>query len=85
MEVVDARDFFTPPMFREEAFREAVQKHDWTQYKDKPVLIQGCGSKTLPTWTFLVLTAEVAPYAKSISYGEIKNLIPISGRLGVHS
>ena len=82
MEVVDPRELVTGGMFREQDFRDAVKRFDWAQFKDKPVLIQGCGSITLPTWTYCIITAELAPYAKSISYGELKNPIPVSGKLG---
>ena len=82
MEIVEPRDFLTDGAFREKDFREAVQKRDWSIYQGKPVLIQGCSSITLPTWVFLVITAALAPYAKSISYGELKNPIPVSGKLG---
>jgi hypothetical protein len=82
MEIVEPRDFLTGGAFREKDFREAVQKYNWSQYQGKPVLIQGCASITLPTWVFLVITAQLAPFAKSISYGEIKNPIPVSGKLG---
>jgi hypothetical protein len=81
MEIVEPRDFLTGGAFREKDFRAAVEKVDWSQYQGKPVLIQGCASITIPTWAFLVLTAALVPYAKSISYGEIKNPIPVSGKL----
>ena len=82
MEIVEPRDFLAAGVFREKDFREAVKAHDWSKYRDKPVLIQGCASITLPTWVFLVITAQLVPLAKSISYGEIKNPIPVSGTLG---
>jgi len=82
VEIVEPRDFVIGGQFREKDFREAVQKQDWARYQGKPVLIQGCSSITLPTWVFLVLTAALVPYAKSISYGEIKNPIPVFGKLG---
>ena len=69
-------------MFREKDFRDAVQKFDWAQFKGKPVLIQGCAT-ILPIWAYLVIMAELVPYAKSVSYGELKNPIPILGKLGV--
>ena len=82
MEIVEPRDFLAGGVFREKDFREAVKAFDWSKYRDKPVLIQGCASLTLPTWVFLVLTAQLVPLAKSISYGEIKNPIPVSGKWG---
>ncbi len=82
MEILDPRDFFSKEMFREKDFRESVSRFDWSKYKGKPVLIEGCGSVTIPTWAFLVLTAELAPHAKSISYGETARPIPVMGKLG---
>ena len=82
MEIVDPRDFLSGGAFREKDFREAVKRFDWAQFQGKPVLIQGCGSITLPTWSFLVITAELIPFAKSVSFGEIKNPIPVFGKLG---
>lgn len=83
MELIEPRDFVRGGMFREKDFREAVEQFDWIRFQSKPVLIQGCSSVTIPTWAYLVITARVAPYAKSISYGELKNPIPVSGTLGV--
>lgn len=81
MEIVDPREF-TGDIFREDDFRAKVKQFNWTQFQGKPVLVQGCGTKILPTWVFLVITAELTPYAKSISYGETARPIPIFGKLG---
>jgi hypothetical protein len=82
MEVLDPRDFLSGGMFREKDFRDAVERHDWTRYQGKPVIVQGCTSITVPTWAFLVLTARVVPIAKSVSYGELSRPIPVYGTLG---
>jgi hypothetical protein len=82
VEVVDPRVFLSGGKFREKDFRESISRFDWSQYSDKPVLIQGCGSVPFPTWAYLVIMAELTPHAKSISYGELKNPIPVLGKLG---
>ncbi len=81
MQIVDPREFFPKDMFREKDFRAAVKSHDWSKYRDLPVLIQGC-SAAIPTWAYLVFAAELFPFAKSISYGELSSPIPVSGKLG---
>lgn len=83
MEVVEPRAFVSGGMFREKDFREAIRAFGWSKFQGKPVLIQGCGDIPIPTWAYLVITAELAPFAKSISYGELKNPIPVFGKLGV--
>lgn len=82
MEVVDPQTFIRGGMFREKEFREAVQTFDWSQFQGKPVLIQGCGKVPMPTWAYLVITAELTRTAKSIHYGELKSPIPVFGKLG---
>ena len=81
MEVVDPRDFLSGGMFREKDFRPAIQAFDWKKFQGKPVLIQGCASP-LPVWAYLAIMAELVPYAKSVSFGELKSPIPILGKLG---
>ena len=68
-------------MFREKDFREAVKKFNWSRFQGQPVLIQGC-STILPIWAYLVILAELVPFAKSVSYGELKSPIPVLGKLG---
>jgi hypothetical protein len=82
MERLDLRTLVPGDIFREKDFRDAVAKFDWTQFRDKPVLVEGCASKTLPTWAYLVVTAQLVPLAKSVSYGEIRSPIPVYGKLG---
>ena len=82
MEVVDPRDFLANGMFREADFRQRVESFNWSQYEGKPVLVQGCNSIPLPTWAYLVLTAQLVPVAKSVHYGELSRPIPVSGKLG---
>jgi hypothetical protein len=85
MEIVDPQRFISGGMFREKDFRDSIKAFDWAQFKDKPVLLQGCGKVLLPTWAYLVIMAELTPLAKSISYGELKSPITVSGKLGQNS
>jgi len=84
MEVVDPRELLSGGIFREKDFRDTIKAFDWQKYQGKPVLIQGCASP-LPIWAYLVIMAELTPYAKSISFGELKSPIPVSGKLGQSS
>lgn len=82
MEIVGPRQFTIGGLFREKDFRAAVDQMDWSQYRGKPVLIEGCADFPIPQWAFLVITARLTPFAKSISYGELKRPIPVMGSLG---
>jgi hypothetical protein len=81
MEILEPQQFLASGLFREKDFRAAVRTFDWAQYRGKPVLIQGCAS-LLPIWAYMALLAELVPYAKSVSYGELKSPIPVLGKLG---
>jgi len=82
MEVIDPIDFVKDKMFREADFRGAIDAFDWSRFHGKPVLIRGCSEVPIPTWAYLVLTAQLAPLAKSISFGEVRRPIPVFGKLG---
>jgi len=47
------------------------------QYKDKRVMIRGCGDKELPISAFSDAVTLLKPYAKSIMYGEACSNVPI--------
>jgi hypothetical protein len=75
-EVVDPQSFVDDGFFREGEFQQRVEAHDWSVYADRQVLIRGCGDAIVPPWAFMVLTAKLASYAKSIRYGnEHSNLV----------
>ncbi len=47
------------------------------QYKDKRVMIKGCGDIEIPASAFVEATAMLKPYVKSIMYGEACSNVPI--------
>ncbi len=47
------------------------------QYKDKRLLIKGCGDKPVPLSAYLEITRLLRPVAKSIMYGEACSSVPV--------
>ncbi len=47
------------------------------QYKDKRVMIKGCGDVEIPLSAFSEATALLLPYARSVLYGEACSNVPI--------
>ena len=45
-----------------------IDSIDWTVYKNKRVMIKGCTSSPVPTWSYLIITAQLSGYAKEILY-----------------
>ena len=65
---------------KEKVFREKVATIDWSQYADKRVLIKGCSEVPIPTWAFLILTAQLAQYVERIYFGELRSAVKIFTR-----
>jgi hypothetical protein len=70
METIYLDNFITEGILKEKIFRQLVSEIEWSNYKDKRVLIKGCTSVPVPTWAYLIITAQLSQYAKHILYGE---------------
>ena len=77
METIFLNDFLDGEILREKVFREKVAKIDWSLYADKRVLIKGCSEVPIPTWAYLILTAELAQFVKRIYFGELRSAVKI--------
>jgi hypothetical protein len=65
---IDLKDFlFKGLILREADFRETVKNTDWSQYKNKYVAIYCTTDAIIPMWAYMVLSAEVAPYAADVA------------------
>jgi hypothetical protein len=73
-------DFLEDGIIRERSFRQQVDELDLDEFQDKKVIIKGCASVTVPTWAYLILTAQLAQVAKKIYYGEPRYAVKIYSR-----
>lgn len=61
-------------MLKEKDFREFVKEHDWESYAGKHVAL-GCSADAIvPTWAYMLLASKMAPYAKTVVFGDLKTL-----------
>lgn len=67
-EIVDPKEFISGGMFREDEFLSLANAYDWPRYQGKMVLVRGC-STIVPPWIYMLITAKLSPFAKSIRYG----------------
>lgn len=58
-------------------FAEKLAKLNPLDYKDCRVVVKGCGSKPVPVNAFVLITAMLKPYVKSIMYGEPCSTVPL--------
>jgi hypothetical protein len=86
----DLETFAENGILREQAVREAFDRHDWEQYRDKTVHVRGCGNILVPTWAYLMTAAYLSQVARRITFGEEQAPMPIfvrtdSGRRGYNN
>ncbi|MDB9722734.1 MAG: DUF2480 family protein [Fidelibacterota bacterium] len=77
METIYLNDFLDDGILKEKTFRKKVANINWSQYSDKRVLIKGCSEVPIPTWAYLILTAELAQFVKRIYFGELRSAVKI--------
>ena len=58
-------------------FHEEIQKFDFSDYKDKRVLIRGCSDVEIPTNAYVELVQKLKPMVKSLMFGEACSSVPI--------
>lgn len=63
--------------FQHQLYQQALEDHDWSQYKDKFVLLKGCGKIHVPDSIYLMATNKLMNRAKKIMYGEACSNVPV--------
>lgn len=61
-------------VLKEKEFRKHVANHDWTQYKNNYVALNCSEDAIIPSWAYLLISSELAPYAKKIIVGDMELL-----------
>ena len=70
MDTIFLDDFLVDGLIREKDFRAKIENIDWSKYKNKKVMIKGCTSAPVPTWAYLIITAQLVKYSDQVLYGE---------------
>jgi len=60
-----------------ELIRRELDKIDFAQFQDAPVVIKGCSDITLPSGVYVDITRRMMPYVKKLSYGEPCSTVPV--------
>ncbi|MFA6946060.1 MAG: DUF2480 family protein [Pedobacter sp.] len=67
-------NLFQGLMLREKDFREFIKEHNWEFYSGKHIAI-GCSADAIvPTWAYMLLANRMAPYAKTVVFGNLELL-----------
>ena len=61
-------------ILKEKDFRASVKNHDWPQYQDQFIALNCSEDAIIPSWAYLLLSAELVPYAKKVVVGNLELL-----------
>ena len=70
MQTILLDDFIDDGIIKEKSFRAKVDDMDFDKFADQKVIIKGCSKAAVPTWAYLIITANLTKYAKRIYFGE---------------
>lgn len=58
-------------------FTRGLQAEDWSQYRDRIVVIKGCGSTVVPANAYLLATQKLRGVVRKLMYGEPCSSVPL--------
>lgn len=58
-------------------YTEVIQKTDFSEFQNLPVIIKGCSNKPVPENAYILLTQKLQPIVKSLMYGEACSSVPL--------
>ena len=61
-------------ILKEKDFRESVEQHDFSQYKDNYIALTCKTDAIIPSWAYLLITTKLAIFAKKIVVGNLELL-----------
>lgn len=61
-------------VLREKSFRDAVNNHDWEQYKGTYVALHCSSDAIVPGWAYMLLATKLSPVCKKVLVGSLETL-----------
>lgn len=60
---------FMELILKEKEFRDALLKHDWSQYQNKVVVVTCTADAIIPMWAYMLVASYLQPVAKTVIFG----------------
>ncbi|MCC5940130.1 MAG: DUF2480 family protein [Balneolaceae bacterium] len=58
-------------------FKLKLDEKDWTEYRDRFVLLKGCSKMDVPADVYMYATKKLLPHVKKLMYGEACSNVPV--------
>jgi len=82
----DLKDFlFREMLLREKDFRESMDQHNWSQYRDAHVVIFCSSEAIIPLWAYMLVSAKLMGIAGKITVGSVEEAIKSDFLERIHS
>ena len=73
--VFDIKDWlFQELILKERDFRVLVKNHNWSKYRRTFVAVTCSVDAIIPSWAFMLVAAELTPYASKVVIGDLELL-----------
>lgn len=73
--VFDIKDWlYEGLILREKDFRTQVKSHDWSQYQNSYIALTCSTDAIIPSWAYLLLTAQLSEYTSKVVVGNLELL-----------
>jgi hypothetical protein len=73
--VLDISEWLVDGIFLKEVdFRNSLTAHDWSAYQDNFVAVHCKTDAIIPSWAFMLVSLELAPFAKKVAIGDLTSL-----------
>jgi len=69
--------FGNEQQLKQQLLLKAIEKINVEEYRDKRMVIKGCGEEPIPEAAYVAITSLLRPVVKSIMYGEPCSTVPI--------
>jgi len=69
-----SENLFQGLVLKEKDFRQFVKQNDWSTYQDAIVYIHDSSNSIIPSWSYMLLTLALQPYADSIYFSNKEGL-----------
>lgn len=57
--------------------KRSIEAIDESEYKDKRVIIKGCGKESIPESAYIAITQKLQPVVGSLMFGEACSTVPV--------
>ncbi|MCP4882175.1 MAG: DUF2480 family protein [Flavobacteriales bacterium] len=61
-------------ILKEKEFRDSVKQHNWKQYLNQYVAVTCSTDAIIPSWAYLLISTELAPFSKKFIIGDLNLL-----------